>query len=214
LPPLAPPSHQAAAAAAANAASLPAAVAANNTPATASCPIPIQRSSSQQQQGPGLLQQQLQLQQLTSSLQEAVRLQDSTQLHILLRLLASFPVTAELLLLSQAGAAVWQLLLRQQKQMQQQGQASSVAEKVAAAARQLLSRWKAVLAAEVASADSSRKHKALQVGVVRHRTGLSGTIAAQSFFENVLHGMFGIVCGPIRMSVALIASTVPQVMHT
>jgi hypothetical protein len=162
------------------------------------------------QKGPsGLL---LKLQQLTCSLQEASRMQDSQQLSLLLRLLASFPVTAELLLLSQAGAALRQLLRQQEKQQQQQQQqqqgAGAAAGEIAAAARRLLLRWKAALAAEVAAADSSSKQKALQVRTARCYVHVNAfaVLAACLALHHMFKQVHFIICSSRREHSSMLSS--------
>lgn len=106
-------------------------------------------------QGSHLLQQ---LEALTCSLLEAARLQDRPRQRLLLRLLSSFPCTPALLLASQAGTA-----LRQVLQFSKRRQLDANCDGVAAAVRMLQRRWRALLAAQVAAAGNSSVARAWEV---------------------------------------------------
>jgi len=103
---------------------------------------------------------------LTASLGSAVTLGDLGRMQMSLALLQSVPMTGQLLFASQAAVPV-RSILQQQAQLQAQcmhePQQLQLLQAVAATARQLLKRWRALLSAEVATTDPAKKSRARQV---------------------------------------------------
>lgn len=140
-------------------------------------PQPLGSSTSIQQLNDGPLLPRLQ--QLTSSLAEAVRVKDLQRMQVVLQLLHSVPVTGQLLLSSQAAVVVRQMLEQGYPQqadlrMQQAASVQQLAAAVVQSSEQLLDHWRAVIKAEVAAADSTSLQHAREVGVLVRYPSLIG----------------------------------------
>lgn len=102
---------------------------------------------------------------LSASLGSAVCAGDLSTMHSVLTLLLSVPMTGQLLFASQVAQPV-RSILQQQVQLQAQlaqQQELQLLEDVTRAARQLLKRWRGLLAAEVEACDEYRLSRAHQV---------------------------------------------------
>jgi hypothetical protein len=117
---------------------------------------------------------------LAAGLNIALAAGDISKLHAALTMLQSMPMTGQLLFASQVARPVRHILQQQvqlqmrcmQQQQQdkdkgysgQQQQQQVLLREVVSASQQLLKRWKALLAAEVAARDDYQKARAHQVG--------------------------------------------------
>lgn len=104
-----------------------------------------------------------QLQQLTSSLADAVRVRDHPRMQLVLQLMSAVPVTGQLLFQSQAAVAVRQLLKQHRQPSVQDGLDLQLQDNLVQTAQLLLKGWKAVLVAEVDAADIAKVQAARQV---------------------------------------------------